>query len=137
MDVRVDKASSTRWLPQRPNGRVIGAATAAGVFMLTAVASRFDWLRALPNGKGPPPSREKPHSFTGPAPEWGEGAEELQNVATRGLDIYARLRTTLEAEHPSKCIVINVDTAEFVVGDTFGETHRKFRERFGDAPSWD
>src|SRR5205085_11701667 len=102
MDVRVDKASSTRWLPQRPNGRVIGAATAAGVFMLTAVAYRFDWLRALPNGKGPPPTREKPHSLTGTTPESGEGGEQLQNVTTRGRDIHARLRATREPTQREK-----------------------------------
>jgi hypothetical protein len=73
----------------------------------------------------------------GAAPAWGAGDDALKAIAGRGAELYRVNRKMLEAEHPGKCVFFNVDNGEFVVGESFGETHRTFHERFGDAPSWD
>jgi hypothetical protein len=68
---------------------------------------------------------------------WGDDMQKLEEIAARGQEFYHRLRKKLELECPSQCIFINTDTGDYVLGSTFGETHHRFVERFGDAPSWD
>ena len=63
--------------------------------------------------------------------------QALKAIAAKGEEIYERVREKLETEFPSECVFINTDTGDYVVGGTFGEAHRRFLERFGDAPSWD
>jgi hypothetical protein len=50
---------------------------------------------------------------------------------------YARIRAALEREHFGSYVMINTDTAEYVVAGTTSDVHAAFIEKFGEgAPGW-
>jgi Zn-dependent peptidase ImmA (M78 family) len=54
-----------------------------------------------------------------------------------GKKHYDSIRDTLEQNHFGQFVMINVDTAEYVVSETTSQVHAKFVERFGeDAAGW-
>jgi hypothetical protein len=56
---------------------------------------------------------------------------------TGGPRTYSRLRPALERDHFGSYVMINTDTAEYVVAATTSEAHAAFIERFGEsAPGW-
>jgi hypothetical protein len=63
------------------------------------------------------------------------GREE--NLGKTGQAQYAHLRKVLERDHFGSYVMINTETAEYVVAATTSEAHSKFIERFGEnAPGW-
>lgn len=63
--------------------------------------------------------------------------ERIDGIAKQGRKYYAMLQENLEHEHWGKCICINADTGEFVLGDTLSDVHKKFDDRFGaDTPAY-
>jgi hypothetical protein len=58
-------------------------------------------------------------------------------VGTIGSQIYHEMYAELVRTSLGKYICISVDTAEYVLGDTSSEAYSRFRERFGDAASWE
>jgi len=67
---------------------------------------------------------------------WQANTAAIRNISARGRKIYERLEEGLRVESLHRWVRINVETGDFVVGDTFGDVDERFRARFGDAPSW-
>lgn len=60
----------------------------------------------------------------------------IEQVVARGEGFYEKLRPLLESDHLYEEVCINLTTGEYVLGDSVQEVHRKFKERFGEVPSW-
>jgi hypothetical protein len=67
---------------------------------------------------------------------WEANTRVIAEISARGRRFYGRLEERLRAESMHRWVRINVDTGDFVVGDTFGDVDEQFRARFGEAPSW-
>lgn len=58
-------------------------------------------------------------------------------LPTQGEAHYRRLKEALEKDHYGCYVMIDVETAEYVVGPTTSEVHAMFIQTFGDdAPGW-
>ncbi len=62
---------------------------------------------------------------------------ELRELGQKGKAIYDDMRNDLEATARGKCICINVDTGGYVLGDTPAIAYDKFKDKFGNAPSYE
>lgn len=62
-------------------------------------------------------------------------AEDLMHLA--GEALYGSIRESLEQNHFGSYVMINTDTAEYVIGPTTSQVHAEFIRRFGEqAPGW-
>jgi hypothetical protein len=62
---------------------------------------------------------------------------ELRELGQKGKAIYEKMRNDLEATAHGQCICINIDTGGYVLGDTPFSAYDKFKDKFGDAPSYE
>lgn len=54
-----------------------------------------------------------------------------------GEVLYRSMQETLERDHLGAYVIINTETAEYVIGSTTSEVHTEFIDQFGeDAPGW-
>jgi len=67
---------------------------------------------------------------------WEANTQVIQEISARGRRIYERREERLRADSMHRWVRINVDTGDFVVGNTFGDVDEQFGARFGEAPSW-
>lgn len=112
---------------------VAGFAVTAWKLTLRQINPDSRWPAATGSNNKPP----HPKNGATPTKHWGMSVAEIEDIAARGQEIYHKNADWLEAKHPHQCVVINVDTGDVLVGDTFRDTHNRYRARFGDAPSWD
>jgi hypothetical protein len=67
---------------------------------------------------------------------WEANTRVIRDITRRGKQIFDRLEGKLRADSMHQWVRINVDTGDYVVGDTFSDVDEQFRARFGEAPSW-
>jgi hypothetical protein len=60
-----------------------------------------------------------------------------QMVLRAGERLYGSIQAELERDHYGSYVVINTQTAEYVLGPTLSQAHGDFIQRFGkDTPGW-
>jgi hypothetical protein len=67
---------------------------------------------------------------------WEANTQVIRDITARGRQIFDRLEEKLRTDAMHRWVRINVDTGDYVVGDSFSDVDEKFGARFGEAPSW-